>query len=45
MVLLSGFKHEDTRLVQKQDSHEMHFRLRKLCDVTSNAVGKYGSVK
>jgi len=41
---LSCFKHEDTQLVRKQDSHEMHFRLRKLCDVTSYAVGKYGSV-
>jgi hypothetical protein len=44
MLLLSCFQHEDTQLVQQQDSHEMHFRLRKLCDVTSYAVGTYGSV-
>jgi len=44
MLPLSCFKHEDTQLVQKQDSHETIFRLRKLCDVTSYTVGKYGSV-
>jgi hypothetical protein len=36
---------EDTQIVQKQDdSQEMHSRLRKLFDVTSYAVVRYGSI-